>query len=292
MGHQHCWQSEPPEGKLSWSKSFDQRYRDEEDLAANAVFNSPEEIQRLRLLLKKDPSLETSSSWPHLVEWCVTCTSTRAVKLQLPVEEKEPVVDTKFEEEKNPSCKMSDASTQTPKRRRSGGKASRMRRLLAFQLMLTEKRGLPKSRLLTLKEADARQSEREESLWMQEESASPLLRRRKATVVKADKELEEVNTASLDLEKEEEGNINVGTWTGDLPIFTPRSSQTNPTSSTPITPMQAEASFLPPSTTSFMWVPCTPLTTFCTPSPCGPMPGHQWVMCGNCQSWGTVIMSQ
>ena len=81
------------------------------------------------------------------------------------VEEKEPVVDTKFEEEKNP-CKMSDASTQTLKRRRNGGRASRMRRLLAFQLMLTKKRGLPKSRLLTLKEADARQSEREESLWM------------------------------------------------------------------------------------------------------------------------------
>ena len=66
-----------------------------------------------------------------------------------------------------------------------------MRRLLAFQLMLTKKRGLPKSRLLTPKEADARQSKREESLWMQEESASPLLRRRKATVVKEDKE--EVN---------------------------------------------------------------------------------------------------
>ena len=132
-------------------------------------------------------------------QWCATFTSTRAVKLQLPVEEKESVVDTKFEEEKSP-CKMSDASTQTPKRRRSGGRASRMRRLLAFQLMLTKKRGLPESRLLTLKEADARQSKREESLWMQEESASPLLRRRKATLVKADKE--EVNADSLDSEKE------------------------------------------------------------------------------------------
>ena len=119
-------------------------------------------------------------------------------------------------------------------------------------------------------EADARQSEREESLWMQEESASPLLRRRKATLVKADKEEEEVNTDSLDLEKEEEGNISVGTLTGDLTIFMPRSSQADHASSTPITPMQAEASFRPPSTTFFMWVPCTPFTTFCTPSPCGP----------------------
>jgi len=51
-------------------------------------------------------------------------------------------------------------------------------------------------------EGDARQSKREEPLRMQEESASPLLRRRKATVVKEDKE--EVNADSLDLEKEEE----------------------------------------------------------------------------------------
>ena len=91
------------------------------------MFNSPEEIQRLRLLLKKDPSLETSSSWPYLVEWCATCTSTRAVKLKLPVEErepveeKEPVVDTKIEEEKNP-CKMSDASTQHQKEEGAVGK--------------------------------------------------------------------------------------------------------------------------------------------------------------------------
>ena len=71
-----------------------------------------------------------------------------------------------------------------------------------------------------------------------------MLRRRKATVVNADKEEEEVNTDSLDLEKEEEGHISVGTLTGDIPIFTPRSSQTDPASSTPIPPMQAEASFL------------------------------------------------
>ena len=40
---------------------------------------------------------------------------------------------------------VQDACTQTPlpKRRRRGGRGSRMRRMLAFQLMLTEKRGLP-----------------------------------------------------------------------------------------------------------------------------------------------------
>ena len=58
---------------------------------------------------------------------------------------------------------------------------------------------------------------------MQEEFASPLLRRRQASLVKADKE--EVNTDSLekDLEKEE-NYISVGTSTGDQPTFTPRSS--------------------------------------------------------------------
>ena len=58
---------------------------------------------------------------------------------------------------------------------------------------------------------------------MQEEFASPLPRRRQASLVKADKE--EVNTNSLekDLEKEE-SYISVGTSTGDQPTFTPRSS--------------------------------------------------------------------
>ena len=71
-------------------------------------------------------------------------------------------------------------------------------------------------------------------------------------MLKADKE--EVNADSLDLEEEEEGNISDGTSTGDLPIFTPRSSQADHAFSTPFLPMQVETSFLPPSTTSFMWV--------------------------------------
>ena len=37
--HHHQWQSEP----LMWNKSFDERYGDEEDMAANAMFNDPEE---------------------------------------------------------------------------------------------------------------------------------------------------------------------------------------------------------------------------------------------------------
>ena len=61
-----------------------------------------------------------------------------------------------------------------------------------------------------------------------------------ATVVKADKEEEEVNADSLDLEKEEEGNNSVGTSTSDLPIFTLRISQVDHASSTPFPPTQAE----------------------------------------------------
>ena len=65
--------------------------------------------------------------------------------------------------------------------------ASRMRRFLANQLRLTRKRGLPPSRLqLTLEEADARPSKQEELKRIQEESASPMLKRKGAFKMKAD----------------------------------------------------------------------------------------------------------
>ena len=156
MVHLHQWRGEPPEGKLQWSKSWDERYGDEEDMAANAMFQSPEEIQRLRLSLEKDPKFETSSNWPSLVDWCSTCTSTRLVRLEK--EMLEPATDKEEEivavckvEEEDSSCEatVKDACTQTPQRRRRGGRGSRMRRLLAFQLMLSEKKGLPLSRLLS-----------------------------------------------------------------------------------------------------------------------------------------------
>ena len=59
-----------------------------------------------------------------------------------------------------------------------------MRRLLAFQLMLSKKKGLPLSRLLKIKETNSRHSKREEQMRLQEESASPLLNRKSAKVVK------------------------------------------------------------------------------------------------------------
>ena len=61
--------------------------------------------------------------------------------------EEEILVKEEVVEEKDSSCeaRAKDVFTQTPQRRRKGGRGSRMRRLLAFQLMLTDKKGLPPS---------------------------------------------------------------------------------------------------------------------------------------------------
>ena len=155
-GHHHVWQSKPPDGKVELSKSWDERYWDEEEMAANFMFTSPEEVNQLRRLLKEDPGFESSSSWPHLTEWCSTCKSTRSVRLVLPEEETKIAMEEEktlvAKQEVGTDCISQDASTQTPKpklRRMGGGRESRTRRLLAFQAMLTVKRGFPQSRLLS-----------------------------------------------------------------------------------------------------------------------------------------------
>ena len=297
MVHHHLWQSVPPEGKLFWNKSFDERYGDGEDEASNAMFNSPEEIQRLRLLLKKDPNFATSSSWPSLVEWCSTCTSTRMVRLVLPKEENEEpeeeknVTECKVGEEKASCCEATvlDACTQTPRRKRRGGRGSRMRRLLAFQLMLTKKKGLPLSRLLAIKETDSRCSKREELRRVQEESASPLLDR-SVKVLKAEEK--EARVDLEDLKKEKEGYLSMGASAGGPTIFTPRSFQPDvavPTlDSFPLPTMSPSPPHSPPS---YVWILTPPFTSFYSSPPCDLMPGHQWLICGACHSWGNIIMS-
>ena len=102
-------------------------------------------------------------------------------------EEQEAVVEDKVNEE-GESCEATakDASTPGKRPRRRGGQGSRRRWMLAFQQMLTVKRGLPLSRLL-LKESNSKAK----FLKFQEESASPRL---KAGRVK------------VKLEKKEEGN--------------------------------------------------------------------------------------
>ena len=290
MPHHHNWQSEPPEGKFTWSKSWDERYGDEEDMAANAMLTSPEETIRLRMELKKDPDYATSSNWPSLVEWCSTCTSTRLVRLVLPEEEhevQEAVVqedvkeETKVVEVEKASCCEAtalDACTQTPQRRRRGGRGSRVRRLLAFQLMLTKKKGLPLSRLLTIKETNSRCSYREEQMRLQEESASPLLNRKSVKVVK-----DEVSVGEKeDVKEEKEADPGKEVLSSGSKHFTLRSFPTmaNPPSTQPLTcrpclppsPVVSPPVFTPP------WIPQF-----------GQMPAANWVICGGCQMWGTVV---
>ena len=302
MGHQHHWRDKPPEGRLFFNKTFDERYGDEEDMAHNSHWTSPEELQRLQVLVEKDPGYETSSDWPMLVEWCTSCSITRLVRLVLPAVESEVLearvneeveeTDCNVEEEKA-SCEATsqDASTQTPRSRRRGGKGSRRRRLLAFQLMLTEKKGLPLSRLLSLKKADARFSKREE-LRVQEESASPMLKRRSSNEMEADKKEAEEKEAKVNMEdvkKEEEGCSSLGASSGDSQIFTPRSFHPDVTipnlNPFPQLPTVPPSFHHPPP--SYIWLP-HPVTTFFSSPPSGLMPGHQWLICGACNSWGSV----
>ena len=142
---------------MYFNKTFDQRYGDEEDLATNSMLTSPEELQHLRCMLKKDPDFKHSPSWPKLTEWCSTCTVTRLVDVVLPTEEEKVVKEEKIDEAVKEEGSSMDASTQTPPRKKKrGGQGSRRRRLLAFQLMLTQRQGLPMSRLLCLAEKGSR----------------------------------------------------------------------------------------------------------------------------------------
>ena len=45
MGHQHLWCDEPPD---EFNRTFEERYGDEEDMAHNSYWTSPDELQ-LRL---------------------------------------------------------------------------------------------------------------------------------------------------------------------------------------------------------------------------------------------------
>ena len=158
-----------------------------------------------------------------------------------------------------------------------------MRRLLAFQLMLTKKKGLPLSRLLAIKEADSMDSKREELRRTQAESASPTLK-----VAKVEEKEEKIGLG--DMKKEAEGCFSMGASAGNSTNFTPRSSQpdvTVPTSDSFSLP--ASPPHLPPP--PYIWLSSLPFTTFYSPPPCGLMPGHQWLVCGACHSWGSVIMS-
>ena len=290
MGHHHKWQHEPPEGKLQWAKSWDERFGDEEDMAANAMYNSPEEIQQLRQLLKRDPGLVTSSSWPHLMEWCSTCTSSRMVRLVLPEEEAEVVEEEMYAEtegkvgEENKSC--ADACTQTSsrKQKRRGGRGSRMRRMLAFQLQLSVKKGLPLSRLLTTNSIA-----KENFLKIQEGTASPQLKAKRAKVKLERKQEDEIIEHTVKEEKEEESGPGKEVLSSGSKYFTLRNfpSVADPPSTQPLPrgPCLPPSPAVSPSPPFFTppWIP------FLHPQQFGQMPAANWVVCGSCQMWGTVV---
>ena len=274
MAHQHVWLKEPPDGRTS-----DDKYGDMRDMAHNSFWTSKEELQRLRLLVEEDPEYETSSEWPGLVEWCSSCADSRVVKLVLPEEIQVPgeVVESTAAFSKV-SC---NAFTQTPRQRprRRGGRGSRARRMLAYQLMLTVKRGLPLSRLLTNQKTEARSSE---AKLQSEEFTSPPLKVKEEVVIKEEK-LEEVVKAEVKEEREEVGCTKERVSSSGSSNFTLRNSQSgaNPTSTQPhsISPFSVPP---PPLFTS----PFFPL--FQTPQYCQ-MPAANWGFCGGCQCWGPVI---
>ena len=288
MGHQHAWQKEPPDGII---RTSDERYGDKRDLAHNSFWTSPEEIQELRLVLKKDPDFENSTDWPMVVEWCSSCAITRVVKLVLSEEEikvLEPALEverstTDFKmDEKKAIC---DVCTQTPRQkpRRRGGQGSRRRRMLSYQLMLTVKRGLPLSRLLSNQKTDARSTKAE----LQEESTLPPLKVKEEVVIKEEKQ-EEVTKPEVREEREEMDCPGEGVSTSGSSIFTLRNSQSgaNPSTFQPPSIGPAISPFSVPPPPLFTTPHIVPL--FQTPQYCQ-MPAANWGFCGGCQCWGPII---
>ena len=176
-----------------------------------------------------------------------------------------------------------DACTQTPRSKtsRGGGRASRMRRLLAFQAMLTVKKGLPLSRLLSNRKTDARSS-REDFLRLQEESSSPILKLRRTTETKEENEEEAV------VEKEDEFCPREGVSTSGSTIFTLRNSQSgvnNPSCNLNSAAPESSPFFTPPPP---LFTPPSSPPLHQTPQYCT-MPAANWGYCGGCHCWGPVL---
>ena len=271
MGHQHVWQKEPPDGI---NRTSEERHGDKVDMAHNSHWAGPEELQNLRLLLVEDPDYEISSDWPEVVEWCSSCASTRVVKLVLPEEGMKVLEPAEVE------ASTADACTQTPKRRprRKGGRGSRARRMLAYLLMLTVKRGLPLSRLLSNQKTEPRSSKAE----LQKEFALPLSKVKEEVVIKEEKQ-EEVAKSEVKEEKEEVVCPREGVSTSGSSNFTLRNSQSG-----------ANPKSIKPHSIPLFSVPPPPLFTppfiplFQTPQYCQ-MPAANWGFCGGCHCWGPVI---
>ena len=286
VDHQHVWAKEPPKGEQFSKRPSVDRRGDMLDVAHNSFWTSPEELKRLRLLREEDPEFENSSDWPMVVEWCSSCAITKEVKLVLPDQEELPKV----------SCELS--SGMKVKRKRGGG-GSRLRRLLAHQLMLSERWGLPLSRLLLAKEKTEAKSLKVANKKVKVETVS-------SRPLKQQVEEEEVKV-KVEEEKEEAMHFSVGASTGGQTLSTPRSSQAEEAKSSPQPfPQFPGTPPFPNLTSPFCTHNASPITyishpqhltppftlPFFIPPPCGSlMPGSQWVLCGACHSWGSIVMS-
>ena len=178
--------------------------------------------------------------------------------------------------EEKKSC---DACTQTPRRKpkRRGGRGSRMRRMLAFQLQLTVKQGLPLSRLL-----------KDSNTKSKEEPVSPELKAKRVKVkMEKRQDKEEIVEHTVKEEKVEESCPGKEVPSSGSTNFTLRSFPTgaNPPSIQPLpygpclppSPVVSPPLFTPP------WIPLHQTQQF------GQMPVANWVMCGGCQMWGAVV---
>ena len=275
VDHQHVWAKEPPQGKQFSKRPSVDRRGDMLDVAHNSFWTSPEELKRLRLLREEDPEFENSSDWPMVVEWCSSCAITKEVKLVLPDQEEVPKV----------SCELS--SGMKVKRKRGGG-GSRLRRLLAHQLILSERWGLPLSRLfLANKEKTEAKSPKVAAKKVKVESVSS----RPLKQVKQEVEEEEVKVTVKE-EKEEESGLGKEVSSSGSTFFTLRSFPTvaDPPSTQPLpcgpclppSPAVSPPLFTPPFF-SPPWIPLHQTQQF------GQMPAANWVICGGCQMWGTVV---
>ena len=159
-----------------------------------------------------------------------------------------------------------------------------MKRLLAFQLMLSQRKGLPLSRLLTNRETDTRFSEKAEQKRLQQESAFP-----KLTTKSNEVKVEEME-CTVKEEKEEEGSPRKEVLSSGPTHYTLRSFPTgaNLPSTQPLTSSKPQPEKSPFS------VPPPPIFTppsmpfFQAPQYCQ-TPAAIWGLCGGCHCWGTIL---
>ena len=280
-------------------------------LASNCFWASPDGVQHLQSMLEKDPTFETSPNWPQLVEWCSTCTARRFVRVALPpAETTRDKVDSKVEikpvikEEvgKELAKEGYELAAGMKVRRRRGGGGSRLRRLLAHQLMLSERWGLPLSRLLLCNKMKTEaKSSKVTGQKVKEMQASPM--------IKKDVE-EKEHEVKVKEEKEKVMPCSAGASTGGQTLSTPRSNQPEevkptpePTLQCPNTPPFANLSspfYTHTNTSPITYISqpqhfpqfSSPYTPFFISLTCGGlMPGPQWVLCGACHAWGTIMVS-